>query len=137
MTIWNLLFYVDLETSSTIKLICVPPHNYGSSPFSAVNSVFLMFSCACQVYVAEVPIIHFCNYYHLMFYHHMCTNMRSIQEGFNSRSQSSSRSIFCLYLFDINLASTPASVQCLTLCHGGGKLWIHIQLQICIWVVTF
>ena len=33
-------FYVDLETSSKIKLICVPTHYYWSIPFSAVNSIF-------------------------------------------------------------------------------------------------
>ena len=33
-------FYVDLETSSNIKLICVPNHCYWSVPFSAANSLF-------------------------------------------------------------------------------------------------
>ena len=33
-------FYVDLETSSKIKLICVATHYYWSIPFSAVNSIF-------------------------------------------------------------------------------------------------
>ena len=28
---------------------------------------FVTFSCVCQIYVAEVLIIHFCNYYHLRF----------------------------------------------------------------------
>ena len=66
MTIWNLLFYVDLETSSKMKLICVPTHYYLSIPFSAVNSIsFLIFSHACQIYVSEVLIIHFCRYCHL------------------------------------------------------------------------
>ena len=32
-------FYVDLETSSKIKLICLPTHYYWSIQFSAVNSV--------------------------------------------------------------------------------------------------
>ena len=60
MTIWNLLFYVDLETSSKMKLICVPTHYYLSIPFSAVNSIFVLtFSYICQIFVAEVPIIHF------------------------------------------------------------------------------
>ena len=74
MTIWNLLFYVDLETSWKIKLICVPAHCYWSIPFSAVNCVcffffffFWTFSHVCQKYVAEVLIIHFCNYYHQRF----------------------------------------------------------------------
>ena len=39
--------------------ICVPTHYYWSISFSAVNSVFLTFSCVCQRYVAEVLIIHF------------------------------------------------------------------------------
>ena len=62
-------FYVNLETSSNIKLIYVPAHYYWLIPFSAVNSVFflLTFSCVCQIYVADVLIIHFCNYYHLRF----------------------------------------------------------------------
>ena len=59
MTIWNKLFYVDLETSSKMKLICVPAHYYWSIPFSAVSSIFLNFSCVCQIYVAEVLIICF------------------------------------------------------------------------------
>ena len=33
-------FYVDLETSSKIKLICFPTHYYWLIPFSAVNSIF-------------------------------------------------------------------------------------------------
>ena len=37
-------FYVDLEASLRIKLICVPTHFYRSIPFSAVNSIFLTFS---------------------------------------------------------------------------------------------
>ena len=59
MTIWNLLFYVDLQTSSKIKLICIPIHYYWSIPFSAVNSIFFTFSFVCKIYVAEVLIIHF------------------------------------------------------------------------------
>ena len=43
MTILNSLFYVDLETSSKMKLICVPPHYYWSIQFSAVNSIFFKF----------------------------------------------------------------------------------------------
>ena len=76
---WHLgtyCFYVDLETSSKIKLICVPSH-YWSAPLSAVSSRFLSFSCVCWIYVAEVLIIFFCNYYHLRFYHHMSTKVRS------------------------------------------------------------
>ena len=59
------LFYVDLETSSKMKLICVPTHYYCCIPFSAVNSIFLNFSHVCQIYVAGVLIIHFCRYCHL------------------------------------------------------------------------
>ena len=43
MTILNLIFYVDLETSSKMKLICVHTHYYWSIPFSAVNSIFYNF----------------------------------------------------------------------------------------------
>ena len=39
-------FYVDLETFSKIKLICVPIQYYWSIPFPAVNSVFFyLFMC--------------------------------------------------------------------------------------------
>ena len=40
MTIWNLLFYVDLKDFLKMKLIHVTTHYYWSIPFSAVNSVF-------------------------------------------------------------------------------------------------
>ena len=67
-------YHVDLETSSRIKLICVPTHIYWSIPFSAVNSHYFYFSCVCQIYVAEVPIMHF---FQLLpskdFNHHMST----------------------------------------------------------------
>ena len=54
-------FYVDLETSSKIKFISVPIHYYyWSVLFLAVKSVFNTFSCVCQIYVAEVLIMHFC-----------------------------------------------------------------------------
>ena len=64
----------------------------------------------------------------------MTTKVRSIR-GVNSRS------IFGLQLFHLNLGSTPLlapvpSMSHLRLC-GGGKLWIQIQPQIHIWVVTF
>ena len=36
-------FYVDLESSSKIKLICVPTHYYWSIPFSAVKSLFFYY----------------------------------------------------------------------------------------------
>ena len=59
-------FYIDLEISSKIKLIYVPPHYFWSIPFSAVNSVLIStFPHVCQIYVTEVLFIHFCNYYHL------------------------------------------------------------------------
>ena len=67
MTIWNLLFYVDLEISSKIKLICVPTHYYWSIPFSAVNSILCKPFHMYVRYVAEVLIVHFWNYYHLRF----------------------------------------------------------------------
>ena len=60
-------FYVDLETSSKIKLICIPTQYKLSIPCSAVKSIFLSFSCVCQIYVAEVVIIHFFNHYHQKF----------------------------------------------------------------------
>ena len=59
--------YTDLEISSKIKLLCVPTHYHWSIPFSAVNSGFFNFSCVCQIYVAEVLIIHFLHDYHLWF----------------------------------------------------------------------
>ena len=37
---WTYCSYVDLESSSKIKLICVPTHHYWSIPFSVVNSIF-------------------------------------------------------------------------------------------------
>ena len=50
-------------------LCCVlfPTHYFWSIPFSALNSIFKTFSRVCQIYVAEVLIIHFCIYYHLRF----------------------------------------------------------------------
>ena len=46
MTILNLIFYVDLETSSKMKLICVHTHYYWSIPFYAVNSIlFYFYTC--------------------------------------------------------------------------------------------
>ena len=54
------MFYVDLETSSKMKLICVPTHCYWSIPYSPVNSVFfLTFSHICQIHIAELLIIPF------------------------------------------------------------------------------
>ena len=49
------MFYVDLETSSKIKLICVLTHFYWSIPFSAVDFVvvFFTFLHVCQIYVGE------------------------------------------------------------------------------------
>ena len=82
MTILNLLFYVDLETFSKLKLICVPTHYYWSIPLSAVNSIiFKTVSYVCWIYVAEVLIIHFCRYYHLRLYHAINTKVRSILGG--------------------------------------------------------
>ena len=43
MTIWSLLFNVDLETFSKMKLICVHTHYYWSIPFSPVKSIFYNF----------------------------------------------------------------------------------------------
>ena len=56
IAIWNLLIYVDLETSSKMKLICVSTHYYWSIPFSTVAPFFFNFSHVCQIYVAEVLI---------------------------------------------------------------------------------
>ena len=92
----------------------------GISIFCCEIHFLKTFSCICQIYVAEVLIIHFCNNYHLRFYHHMSTKVRSIFWGINSRSRSSSRSIFVLYLFDLNLVSTPSLAKvhlCLTLAY--------------------
>ena len=52
-------FYVDLEASSKIKLICVPTQYYWSIPFSRVNTIFCNFcSCVCRIYVSVELIIH-------------------------------------------------------------------------------
>ena len=48
MTIWNLLFYVDLETSSKIKLTCVPTHYYWSIPFLCCELLFFNFFTCMQ-----------------------------------------------------------------------------------------
>ena len=91
-------FYVDLETFSKIKLICVPTQYYWSIPFPGANSVFLSFSCVCRIYVSEVLIMHFCNYYHLRFVSPYEYKIEVNFLGVNSGSWSSSRSIFGLYI---------------------------------------
>ena len=58
MTILNLLFYVDLEISSKMKLICVPTHYYWSIPFSAVNSVFFLFLNFFNMYARFMLFLH-------------------------------------------------------------------------------
>ena len=63
----ELSVYVHLGTSSKKKLICVPTHYYLSLPYSAVNWIFFNFSHVCQIYVAEVLIIHFYRNCHLRF----------------------------------------------------------------------
>ena len=50
--------FIYSETSSKIKMICVPTHYYWSVPFSVMDFVFfLTFLHLCQIYVA-VLIIH-------------------------------------------------------------------------------
>ena len=141
MKIWNLLFYVDLETSSKIKLICVPTQYYWSIPFSAVNSIFLKtFSCVCQIYVAEVLIIHFSNYYLL--------RILSPYEYWSEVSFGGSTPdldpapdpyLGCNFMTLIQgppLSPAPVpSMSHLRSC--GGQLRIWIQFQINIWVVHF
>ena len=69
MTIWNLLFYIDLEISLKIKLIWVPTHYYWSIPFSAVNSVFFFnfFTCMPVICNWGFKYTFVCNNYHLRF----------------------------------------------------------------------
>ena len=68
MKIWNLLLYVDLETSSKIKLICVPTQYYWSIPFSAVNSIFFhFFMCMPDTCRWGTNYTCFSNYYLLRF----------------------------------------------------------------------
>ena len=64
----NLELYVDLETSSKIKLICIPTHYYWSVPFSAVNSIFfLLFHVYARYMWLRYYSYIFCTYYHLRF----------------------------------------------------------------------
>ena len=133
MTIWNLLFDVDLETSSKIKLIYIPTHYFCSIPFSAVNSVFVLtFSGVCQIYVAQVLIYTFLQLLpSVVFITIWVPKWGQFFEEVNSRS--GSRSIFGLQLFELNLGSTPSltlqSHLSLTLDHVvGDQLWIPIHL---------
>ena len=88
-------FYVDLETSWKIKVICVPSH-YWSAQFSAVNSRFLSFSCVCQIYVAEVLIIYCLQLLPSKILSPHEYQSEVIFRGVNFRSESYSRSIFGL-----------------------------------------
>ena len=133
MTIWNLLFYVDLDTSSKIKLIFVPTHNYWSIPFSAVNSVFFHFSHVCQIYVAEVLIIHF-----LQILPSKVLSLYECQSevnfgglGVNSRSRSSPRSIFVLYLLKVHSISGSNPIYVSPKIMLGGQLWLQLQFHLC------
>ena len=130
ITILNLLFYVDFEISSKMKLICVHTHYYWSIPFSAVNSIFETFSHGYQIYISEVLIIHFCRYCHLRILSPYDTKLRSIFWGgqwFNSISGS----IFVLYLLKGPLHFWLQCHICLILDDGGQlHLWIHIQFSL-------
>ena len=76
---------------------------------------------------------------HLQLQSHLCLTWDHL--GVNFRSWCSSRCIFGLQLFGLNLGSTLVfqlqSHLCLTLDHGGGQFQIWIQLQIHICVVPF
>ena len=58
---------------------------------------FFTFSCVCQIYVSEVLIIHFSDYYHLRFVSPYEYQIEVSFWGVNSGSWSNSRSIFGLY----------------------------------------
>ena len=49
-----------------------------NSIFGCELHFFNFFLYVCKINVAEVLIIYFCNYYHVRFYHHMSTKVKSI-----------------------------------------------------------
>ena len=85
---------------------CVTTHYYWSIPFSNENSIFFALSHVCHIYIPEVLIIHFCNYYNLRFLSTYQYQSEIIFGGVNSGSGASSRSIFGLQCFDLNLGPT-------------------------------
>ena len=67
----------------------------------------------------------------------MTTKVRLIFGWVNSRSGSSTRSIFALLLFDFNLGSTPSlalvpSISHLRLCGGQLQIWIQFCFHNCV-----
>ena len=84
---------------------CVSTHYYWSIPFSAVNSIFLISSHVCQIYVAEELFIHFLQLLPSTVFITISIPKGGQFLGVNSGSGSSSRSIFWLQLLDLNLVS--------------------------------
>ena len=78
MTILNSLFYVDLETSSKMKLICIPTHYYWSIPFSAVNSILYNFFTCMPDICSWSTNYSFLQVLPYSFYQHMSNKVRSI-----------------------------------------------------------
>ena len=116
MTIWNLLFYIDFKTSSKIKLICVLTHHYWSIPFYAMSSCFfLTFSCICQIYIAEVLIVHFLELYHLRFFNILVPKWGQFCEG----STPNPDPYLCCTFWDSTPSPAPVpSMSHLRLCGG-------------------
>ena len=80
MTIWNLLFYVDLETSSKMKLVCDPTHSRSSQSVKPYSVRAGWFNVLCrlrdfnlwnhlQIHICVLP---FEGPLHLQFQSHIC-----------------------------------------------------------------
>ena len=87
---------------------------------------FLTFSCVCQIYVAEVLIIHYCSYCHLRFYHHISTKVGSIFKGGQLHLCITPDPYSCC-IFSGSTPS-PAPVWYMYLSWWGQlQIWIHLQ----------
>ena len=98
-----------------------------------LSTLILTFSHVCQIYIAVLLIIHFCNYYHLR-------DLSPYEYQSEVNFGGSTPDPYLCFNF-LTLIKGPPQLQlwfhlCLTLGHWG-QLWIQIQLQIHIWVVHF
>ena len=114
-----------MEISSKIKSYVILLTNIGWFHFLLLTPFFKTFSYECQIYVAEVLIIHFCNYYHQRL-SSPCEYQSGIELGGVNLIQ-----IWLQILIWVVLQIQLWSNLCLTWSHcGEGQLqsWIHIHL---------
>ena len=128
MTIWNLIFYVDVKTSSKMKLICVPTHYYWSIPFSAVNSILFYFFtgmpdiCSWSTNYSFLQVLPY-----KVFITIWVTKWGHFLWVVNSISRSISRSIFVLYLLRVHSISHSSPIYVSPeMMRSKLHLWIHI-----------